>query len=599
MSSFIADGESRSVLTCSVRHDAHSATCFITLSFQPMPGTTHSIGTLWFPGDGALWVSVGEGNIHDGGFWTGTFGYVGTDRALAMDPDFLGGKILRIDPDTGRGYPDNPWCDGNLNRARCKAWASGLRNPFRCAGGPGAVRCGDVGWYTIESYKMLYKGQNSGWPCYEGTTIPPGANGATQICQRIYNGDSPYGPVRTGVLYQWNHNGGSAAAIGGVQIPAFYPDVGGRWIVADYVSGNVWAMAGGDARTFFTNADGPASFRVGADGFLYYIRNPEGTLIRLRVEGHTPAPDPTIPKATTSRPRIPKTTRPADPLCNPTRRIVVPECTVNKGEDPLEPVQYLSREGWPQSRRRFVRNGLWSTVGLDTSVGNRTVNSGRTLSIAGTYYLTGFGTHAASIIEMSLNKCCYRFTGLVGVDDEVGRFYPWWRNASLATVGGGEFTVKDASPGRASDKVLWNSTRARPYMRIRYGTKAIPFNIKRLGGISKIRLEARVPARLAEIKYSDYTAAHLDWVEPKLYCGPRAPYAPIINLVTPPEGFIAKPGANVKFSATATYWDGTTPIPGGKMFWKWWVVWNRDECCSRHPSTVFPPVLTHLSSQGR
>jgi glucose/arabinose dehydrogenase len=132
--------------------------------FQPMPGTTHSIGSLWFPGDGALWVSIGEGNIHDGTFWTTTYGYVGTDRALAMDPDFLGGKILRINPDTGAGLGDNPFCGGDLGSARCKVWAVGLRNPFKCAGGPGQVRCGDVGWYTIESYKVISRGQNTGWP---------------------------------------------------------------------------------------------------------------------------------------------------------------------------------------------------------------------------------------------------------------------------------------------------------------------------------------------------------------------------------------------------------------------------------------------------
>lgn len=81
-----------------------------------------------------------------------------------MDLNFLGGKILRINPDNGAGYGDNPFCDGPVWSAACKVWATGLRNPFRCTGGPAAVRCGDVGWYTIESYKILYRGQNSGWP---------------------------------------------------------------------------------------------------------------------------------------------------------------------------------------------------------------------------------------------------------------------------------------------------------------------------------------------------------------------------------------------------------------------------------------------------
>lgn len=114
-----------------------------------MPGNTHAVGTLWMPGDGALWASIGEGNIHDGQFWLELYGYVGTNRALAMDPNFLGGKIIRINPDTGAGLDDNPFCGGGaLYSARCKVWAVGLRNPFRCDGTKTTVWCGDVGWYT-------------------------------------------------------------------------------------------------------------------------------------------------------------------------------------------------------------------------------------------------------------------------------------------------------------------------------------------------------------------------------------------------------------------------------------------------------------------
>lgn len=233
-----------------------------------------------------------------------------------------------------------------------------------------------------------------GFCSYEGTTIPPGFNPASGICSRIYNGDNPYPGISTGVLWQWNHNGGSAAAIGGVQIPSYYPEVGGRWIVADYTSGTVWALAGGDVQTFFTGADNPVSFKVGTDGWLYYLSNFEGTVFRLRIRGFNPPPNPTVPRMTTAKP-IPTTSkRPPDPMCD-NRRIKVPDCAVPDGGQPMAPMSYISREGFPASRIRYNANGGWGPVGLDSSVGKKGVtNSGRSLGSGGVWYVTGFGTHA-------------------------------------------------------------------------------------------------------------------------------------------------------------------------------------------------------------
>jgi len=127
--------------------------------------TAHSTGSLAFTSDGALLVGHG-----DGASW-------GNDaRALrSQNLDSLNGKILRIDPDNGRGLASNPFYDGNSDSNRSRVYYSGLRNPFRFAVDPADDRpvIGDVGWDSWEEFNRGAPGANFGWPCYEGA---PGAS---------------------------------------------------------------------------------------------------------------------------------------------------------------------------------------------------------------------------------------------------------------------------------------------------------------------------------------------------------------------------------------------------------------------------------------
>ncbi|KAI9011577.1 Sorbosone dehydrogenase-domain-containing protein [Hyaloraphidium curvatum] len=561
---------------------------------SPMIGTTHSIGSLWFAGDGSLWVSVGEGQIHDGTFWYSN-GQGLVDRALSMDPNFLGGKILRIDPDTGAGRRDNPFCNGgSVWSARCKVWAVGLRQPFRCSGGPNAVYCGEVGWYTWESLKVIYRGQNMGWPCWEGTNVSPGLVPGTPICQRILNGDNPYAgiPGNKGVLFQWNHDGASSAAIGGVQIPSYYPGVGGRWIVADYTSGRVWAVSpGGGTVTFFYGGDGPCTFRVGTDGWLYYLSQAQqGSVIRFRISGFTPPPNPTVPRLTTARPVPTTSKRPPDPLCDPTgaARIVVPTCAAATGQQPIGDLTFLSREGWPRSRLRFARNGNWGPVGLDASVGlSGQANTGRTLNINNRWYITGWGTHALSQIDVLLNRCCYRITGVVGVDEEVRRFYPHYglNNTGPQLNVSGSWTVRTVDDSR----VVWNSSLVR---RMDLGSNPLSFDIRGLHRFNRVSLQAAVAPHLDPRRGEVWQPSHFNWAEVKAYCGPSSPYAPIVTMTQPPEGLIAPPDTNVQFAATATYWDRRTAVPASMFTWDVNLVHCQGFLCHQHSPYQFKGVLS-------
>ena len=149
----------------------------------------HSIGTIAFGADGSLFVGSGDGSgypvdIDTGGNYAECFSDtpaeglrasddIGSFRSL--DLESLGGKILRIDPETGLGYPDNPFYTGDPADNPSRVWALGLRNPFRFSVvapedgiGPGTLLIGDVGQANFEELNRSTGGENFGWPCYEG-----------------------------------------------------------------------------------------------------------------------------------------------------------------------------------------------------------------------------------------------------------------------------------------------------------------------------------------------------------------------------------------------------------------------------------------------
>ena len=126
----------------------------------PADSRSHTIGTVAFGTDGALYVTNGDGT---------SFGQVDPRTTRVQDLDSLSGKVLRIDPITGAGLSDNPFWNGDADANRSKVYSYGLRNPFRMAIRPtdGEPYVADVGWNTYEEINTG-RGQNFGWPFYEG-----------------------------------------------------------------------------------------------------------------------------------------------------------------------------------------------------------------------------------------------------------------------------------------------------------------------------------------------------------------------------------------------------------------------------------------------
>lgn len=138
----------------------------------PADARTHTIGSLAFGADGSLFVSSGDG---------AGFNEVDPRALRSLYLDSLAGKILRIDPDTGRGLPGNPFFDADCPECnRSKVWSRGLRNPFRFAIDPNTDEpvVGDVGWNTWEEINRG-RGANFGWPCYEGGVVGAHEGGDT------------------------------------------------------------------------------------------------------------------------------------------------------------------------------------------------------------------------------------------------------------------------------------------------------------------------------------------------------------------------------------------------------------------------------------
>jgi len=196
---------------------------------------SHTIGALRWGVDGSLLVSIGDGanfvEMDDGGLDSASFGPGRADpdedigAFRAQDVNSLSGKILRIDPATGHGLPDNPFFNGDPSSDRSKVWLYGLRNAFRFsirpgtgsatpgALHPGTLYIGDVGWNSFEELNVARNpGMNFGWPCYEGpqTSAPYQAgNPAHHGCATL-----PPTPPITLPLHHWRETAAASNLAG-------------------------------------------------------------------------------------------------------------------------------------------------------------------------------------------------------------------------------------------------------------------------------------------------------------------------------------------------------------------------------------------------
>jgi glucose/arabinose dehydrogenase len=290
---------------------------------------SHSIGSLLFGPDGALYVSGGDGSSFNfvdwgqdgnpvnpcgdppgdvGGSLTPPTAEGGSLRSQDLrtsgDPVTLDGAILRLDPSTGSALPDNPLFNDPDENAR-RIVAFGLRNPFRIASRPGTneIWIGDVGWNNREEIDRILTPtaapiRNFGWPCYEGTVRQAGYDLANlAICENLYAQTG----AAIGPYFSYAHSSkvvaGETCPTGSSSITglAFY--AGGSYpstyrsalFFADYSRDCIWAMLRGlnglpsksKIQTFVAAAANPVDLQVSPDGELYYVDLNGGTIRRI------------------------------------------------------------------------------------------------------------------------------------------------------------------------------------------------------------------------------------------------------------------------------------------------------------------------------
>jgi PKD repeat protein len=313
---------------------------------------SHSVGSLVFGPEGALYVSAGEGanfNAADYGQFGGTVAGTPTpanpcgdpptpagstltppsaeggalrsqDMRTPGDPVGLDGTIIRVDPDTGLAWPTNANIGASDPNAR-RIIADGLRNPFRFTIRPGStaaspdVWLGDVGYATWEEIDRIPDAnapmRDFGWPCWEGNSpLPVFQNLGLSICANLSAGEvtTPY--------YTYRHSdpvvAGDGCSTGSSSISGMtflsstsgYPDAyDGALFFTDYTRRCIWVMPVGanglpdmSARARFAqlarpdgSTDGGAVFlTTGPNGDLVYADYDRGEIRRVHFYGSTP-----------------------------------------------------------------------------------------------------------------------------------------------------------------------------------------------------------------------------------------------------------------------------------------------------------------------
>ncbi len=189
------------------------------------PYGNHNGGQTAFGPDGYLYISLGDG------------GSGGDPQGNGQNRKTLLGSILRIDVNsttdsTNYDIPaDNPFA-GNSMGYREEIYAYGLRNPWRFSfdSETGRLWAGDVGQGDYEEVDIIKSGKNYGWNIMEGFHCFNGSNCDTTGLEL---------PV-----WEYGHNttGGYSITGGFIYRGESVPELKGKYVYADFVSGRIWAL---------------------------------------------------------------------------------------------------------------------------------------------------------------------------------------------------------------------------------------------------------------------------------------------------------------------------------------------------------------------
>jgi len=228
--------------------------------------------------------------------------------------DSLAGKILRVDPITGLGLPDNPFAEADLSTNQSKVFQLGLRNPYSMTfTDDGRLFISETGWVSNEEINVGEKGANFGWPFFEGADDgvlrrTPGYQNfaeAAAFYARVAAGETTITPayrafshVNNDPGYQMSAIVGASQVYTGDKYPAVFRD---DYFFTDIVDGEIYSVDVNDRTKlqFVTDvgAYGPAGFKQGPDGYLYMTDIANGRISRIEITDPN-APENSAPTVT-------------------------------------------------------------------------------------------------------------------------------------------------------------------------------------------------------------------------------------------------------------------------------------------------------------
>ncbi|MEO8069060.1 MAG: PQQ-dependent sugar dehydrogenase, partial [Flavobacteriales bacterium] len=246
----------------------------VVLFTWPQTSVEHKGGDLAFAPDSTLFISFGDGSSG------------GDPQNSAQDLSDPLGSILRIRPEPGGTYSipsDNPFANAGGDTLP-EIWAYGVRNPFRITvdAPSGALWFGDVGqssWEEVDRWPVDdNSGPDFGWRCHEGFV-----DYDFSLCDINTPFVDPLA-VEANAL-----NGGSWCAVAGGRVyrGAAHPRLQGRYLFADYCSGQVRSLrpdgiGGWTEEVLLQNGPvGMVAIDQDASGELFAVNNFQHKLVHI------------------------------------------------------------------------------------------------------------------------------------------------------------------------------------------------------------------------------------------------------------------------------------------------------------------------------
>ncbi|MFN3157725.1 MAG: PQQ-dependent sugar dehydrogenase [Rubinisphaera brasiliensis] len=222
------------------------------------PFSNHNGGTIAFGPDGYLYIGLGDGGSADDPFDNG------------QNLNTVLGSILRIDVDgksDGKAYgipKDNPFV--GKEDAQPEIFAYGFRNIWRLSFDreTGDLWVGDVGQNLWEEIDIVEAGKNYGWNRWEGTH-PFGDRDPSVAADAVMP------------IWEYDHGVGKSITSGYVYRGTSVPELHGKFLYSDYVTGKLWALEyDRDAKKVTKNYSIPSNkmpvltFGEDQDGEVYF-----------------------------------------------------------------------------------------------------------------------------------------------------------------------------------------------------------------------------------------------------------------------------------------------------------------------------------------